>query len=29
MVELRSGTATGGQNPSTPDVRDSNIPENI
>jgi hypothetical protein len=29
MVELRSGTTTGGQNPSTPDVRDSNIPENI
>jgi hypothetical protein len=29
MVELRSGTTTGGQNPSTPDVRDPNIPENI
>jgi hypothetical protein len=29
MVELRSGTTTGGQNPSTPDVRDTNIPENI
>jgi hypothetical protein len=29
MVELRSGTNTGGQNPSTPDGRDPNIPENI
>ena len=29
MVELRSGTNTGGQNPSTPDDRDPNIPENI
>jgi hypothetical protein len=29
MVELRSGTTTGGQNPSAPDVRDPNIPENI
>jgi hypothetical protein len=29
MVELRSGTNTGGQNPSTPEVRDPNIPENI
>ena len=29
MEELRSGTTTGGQNPNTPDVRDSNIPENI
>jgi hypothetical protein len=27
MVELRSGTNTGGQN--TPDGRDTNIPENI
>jgi hypothetical protein len=29
MVELRSGTNTGGQNPSTPEGRDPNIPENI
>jgi hypothetical protein len=29
MVELRSGKNTGGQNPSTPEVRDPNIPENI
>ena len=29
MVELRSGTNTGGQNPSTSDGRDPNIPENI
>jgi hypothetical protein len=29
MVDLRSGTNTGGQNPSTPDGRDPNIPENI
>jgi hypothetical protein len=29
MVKLRSGTNTGGQNPSTPDGRDPNIPENI
>jgi len=29
MVELRSGTHIGGQNPSTPEVRDPNIPENI
>jgi hypothetical protein len=29
MVELRSGTNTGGQNPSTPEVRDPNITENI
>jgi hypothetical protein len=29
MVELRSGTATGGENLRTPDVRDPNIPENI
>jgi len=29
MVELRSGITTGGQNPSTPDVRDPNIPDNI
>jgi hypothetical protein len=29
MVELRSGMNTGGQNPSTPDGRDPNIPENI
>jgi len=29
MVELRSGTNTGSQNPSTPEVRDPNIPENI
>ena len=29
MVELGSGTNTGGQNPSTPDGRDPNIPENI
>ncbi|MFN9982957.1 MAG: hypothetical protein ACK53Y_23715, partial [bacterium] len=29
MVELRSRTNTGGQNPSTPDGRDPNIPENI
>jgi hypothetical protein len=29
MVELRSGTNTVGQNPSTPDGRDPNIPENI
>jgi hypothetical protein len=29
MVELRSGTTTGGQNPSTPNLRDPNIPENI
>jgi hypothetical protein len=29
MVELRSGTNTGGQNPSTPEVRDPNIPEKI
>jgi hypothetical protein len=29
MVELRSGTNTGGQDPSTTDGRDPNIPENI
>ena len=29
MVELRSGTTKDGQNPSTSDVRDPNIPENI
>jgi hypothetical protein len=29
MVELRSGTTTGGENPRTPNVRDPNIPENI
>ncbi len=29
MVELRSGMNTGGKNPSTPDGRDPNIPENI
>jgi hypothetical protein len=29
MVLLRSGTNTGGQNPSTPEVRDPNIPKNI
>jgi hypothetical protein len=29
MVELRSGTNTGGQEPSTTDGRDPNIPENI
>ncbi len=29
MVEIRSGMNTGGQNPSTPDGRDPNIPENI
>ena len=29
MVELRSGTNTGGQEPSTTEVRDPNIPENI
>jgi len=29
MVELRSRKTTGGQNPSTPDVRDPNIPESI
>jgi hypothetical protein len=29
MVELRSGSTTGGENPRTPDVRDPNIPENI
>jgi hypothetical protein len=29
MVELRSGMNTGSQNPSTPDGRDPNIPENI
>jgi hypothetical protein len=29
MVELRSGMNTGGQNPSTPDGRDPNFPENI
>jgi hypothetical protein len=29
MVELRSGTTTGGNNTMTPDVRDPNIPENI
>jgi hypothetical protein len=30
MVELRSGTTTGGDNPRTPGTtRDSNIPENI
>ncbi len=28
-MELRSGTNTGGQNPSTPEVRDPNIPETI
>ena len=28
-MELRSGTNTGGQNPSTPEVRDPNNPENI
>jgi hypothetical protein len=29
MVELRSGTTTGGENPRTPNVRDPNIPEDI
>jgi len=29
MVELRSGTNTGGQEPSTTEGRDPNIPENI
>ena len=29
MVELRSGTNTGGQKTSTPEVRDPNIPETI
>jgi len=29
MVELRSSTTTGGENPRTPNVRDHNIPENI
>jgi hypothetical protein len=29
MVELRSGTNTGGQDPSITDGRDPNIPENI
>jgi hypothetical protein len=29
MVELRSGTTTGGDNPRTPGTRDPNIPENI
>jgi len=29
MVELRSGTNTGSHNPSTPDGRDPNIPENL
>jgi len=29
MVELRSGTNTGGQDPSTTEGRDPNIPENI
>jgi len=29
MVELRSGTTTGGNNTRTPGTRDPNIPENI
>ena len=29
MVELRSGTNTGGQKPSTTEGRDPNIPEDI
>jgi hypothetical protein len=29
MVELRSGTNTGGQEPRTTEGRDPNIPENI
>jgi hypothetical protein len=29
MVELRSGTTTGGENPRKPNMRDPNIPENI